>query len=309
MPLDPVLRKVLDSMPDMGDFDYSSINILENRKAEEAESKKWKPGTPEVDSKDYSIAVEGGTIGARLYSKKDSDDALIVFFHGGGFVFGSIASYDYICRTMAVYSGCKVLSVGYRLAPEHKFPTAANDALSSYLWARENQSELGINSKKIAVAGDSAGGNLAAAVSLMCRDGRKPMPALQLLLYPVMGYDTFSPSQSEFSDGYNLNNSYTRWFTEKYIRSEADLSNPYFSMMNQDDLTRLPETIVFTAEFDTLRDPAEAFVYRLREAGTEATGVRALGMFHAYVSHISTSRAARNFFRMACRLVSDRLQD
>ncbi len=309
MPLDPVLRKVLDSMPDMGDFDYSSINILENRKAEEAESKKWKPGTPQVDSKDYSIAVEGGTIGARLYSKKDSDDALIVFFHGGGFVFGSIASYDYICRTMAVYSGCKVLSVGYRLAPEHKFPTAANDALSSYLWARENQSELGINSKKIAVAGDSAGGNLAAAVSLMCRDGRKPMPALQLLLYPVMGYDTFSPSQSEFSDGYNLNNSYTRWFTEKYIRSEADLSNPYFSMMNQDDLTRLPETIVFTAEFDTLRDPAEAFVYRLREAGTEATGVRALGMFHAYVSHISTSRAARNFFRMACRLVSDRLQD
>ncbi len=309
MPLDPVLRKVLDSMPDMGDFDYSSINILENRKAEEAESKKWKPGTPQVDSKDYSIAVEGGTIGARLYSKKDSDDALIVFFHGGGFVFGSIASYDYICRTMAVYSGCKVLSVGYRLAPEHKFPTAANDALSSYLWARENQSELGINSKKIAVAGDSAGGNLAAAVSLMCRDGRKPMPALQLLLYPVMGYDTFSPSQSEFSDGYNLNNSYTRWFTEKYIRSEADLSNPYFSMMNQDDLTRLPETIVFTAEFDTLRDPAEAFVYRLRDAGTEATGVRALGMFHAYVSHISTSRAARNFFRMACRLVSDRLQD
>ena len=239
MPLDPILRKVLDQMPDMSNFDYDSINIEENRKAEEAESRKRKPDTPDVESMDYSIDARDGRINARLYSGSGSGDALIVFFHGGGFVFGTIDSYDYICRTMAVYSGCKVLSVGYRLAPEHKFPTAANDALLSYLWAREHSSELGVKSSRIAVSGDSAGGNLAAAVSLMCKDGAGPMPALQLLLYPVMGYDTVSDSQREFSAGYNLNNSYTRWFTEKYIRTEADLSNPYFSIMNHNDLPAL----------------------------------------------------------------------
>lgn len=307
MPLDPVLRKALESMQDTNNFDYNSINIEEYRKTEEAESRKGKPDTPEMECRDYSIPVEGGTIEGRLYSADNPCDALIIFFHGGGFVFGTIDSYDYLCRTMALYSGCRVISVGYRLAPEHKFPTAVNDALMSYLWAREHAIELKINRDKIAVAGDSAGGNIAAAVSLMCKDYGKQMPAMQLLLYPVMGYDTTSSSQREFSQGYNLNNSYTGWFTEKYIRSGEDIASPYFSIMNHGDLSGLPETIVFTAEFDTLRDPAETFVYRLREAGTEATGVRALGMFHAFASHMSTSTSARNFFRMACRLLSDKL--
>lgn len=308
MPLDPVLRKALESMPDTGGSDYSAIDILENRKAEEAESRKPRPDTPDLHAEDFSIGVEGGTITSRLYWGDDSTDALIVFFHGGGFVFGSVDSYDYICRNISLYSGCRVLSVGYRLAPEHRFPTAANDAFASYLWARGHSWDLNVSPERMAVAGDSAGGNLAAAVSLMCKDKGEPLPALQLLLYPVMGYDTTSPSQRDYSDGYNLDSSYTRWFTEKYIRDSNDLSNPYFSIMKHPDLSGLPETIVFTAEFDTLRDPGEAFVQRLREAGTEATGVRALGMFHAFASHITASRSARNFLRMACGIVGDKLR-
>ncbi len=307
MPLDPVLRKTLDTMPDMNNFDYNSINIKEYRKTEAYESRKTRPDAPNAETQDFVIGVEGGEIGARLYSTENSSDALIVFFHGGGFVFGSIDSYDYICRTMAHYSGCRILSVGYRLAPEHKFPTAVNDAFAAYMWAREHSSELKANSNRIAVSGDSAGGNLAAAVTLMCKDTGKPMPQLQLLFYPVIGYDTTSFSQSEYSGGYNLDNPYTKWFTEKYIRGKADLIHPYYSILSHDNLSGMPETIVFTAEYDTLRDPAETLVYRLREAGTEATGIRALGMFHAFVSHISTSNAARNFFRMACGLASQKL--
>ena len=307
MPLDPVLRKVLDSMPDVDNFDYSSIDIGEYRKMEEAGTRNGKPATPGISSRDYSIDVEGGSIRARLYSPNTQPDALIVFYHGGGFVFGTIETYDYICRAMALYSGCKILSVAYRLAPEHKFPTAVNDAFTSYLWAMEHSEKLGVKSHKIAVAGDSAGGNLAAAVSLKCLDEGKRMPAAQLLLYPVMGFDTASLSQKEFSSGYNLNNSYTRWFTERYLRSWDDVMSPYFSIMNHKGLSSLPETIVFTAEFDTLRDPAEQFVYMLREAGTEATGVRALGMFHAFASHIEASVAARNFLRMACGLIAGKI--
>ncbi len=307
MPLDPVLRKILDSMPDMRNFDYGSINIEEYRRAEAGESRKTVPGAPFAETHDYVIEVDGGTIGARLYSSEKASDSLIVFFHGGGFVFGSLDSYDYICRTMALYSGCRILSVGYRLAPEHKFPTAVNDAFAAYMWAREQCSRLKVDVNRIAVSGDSAGGNLAAAVTLMCKDTGKPMPALQLLFYPVIGYDTTSFSQMEFTDGYNLDNYYTKWFTEKYIRDEADLLHPYYSILNHGDLSGLPEAIVFTAEYDTLRDPAETFVYRLRAAGNEATGLRALGMFHAFVSHISTSTAARNFFSMACSLASQKL--
>lgn len=308
MPLDPALRKILRAMPNTNIIGYNSIDIEEYRKNEEIESRNTKIDTPDLETSNHSIEVEKGNIVARLYSPRNSSEALLVFFHGGGFVFGTLDSYDYICRTMAKHSGCKVLSVGYRLAPDYKFPTAVNDAFSSYMWAREHAPELRIDDRRIAVAGDSAGGNLAAAVSLMCKDLEKPLPALQLLLYPVLGYDITSNSIGEFSEGYNLNNSYTRWFTDKYIRDDADLSNPYFSIMSHPDLSGLPETIVFTAEFDILRDLAEAFVYGLRAANTEATGIRALGMFHAFASHISTSTAARNFLIMACKLVADKLQ-
>ncbi len=207
----------------------------------------------------------------------------IVFYHGGGWVVGSIDSHDGLCRMLANRCGAVVVSVEYRLAPEHKFPAAADDAFAAACWVAQNAAELGIHHDRLAVAGDSAGGNLAAVVSLMARDRGFPALACQMLLYPVTDHDFTRSSYVEHAQGRFLTRAAMIWFFEQYLESPADVTNPYVSPLHAADLSRLPPAIVLSAEFDPLCDEAIAYGNRLHAEGTPVTMLHAPGLLHGFL--------------------------
>ena len=309
MPLDPDLKNLLQMMEQIGMPDISKVTPKEFRDFNDSASVALNhEEIPIAEVKDHDIPVDGGDIKARLYSGFGSN-ALIIYFHGGGFVFGNLQTHDSVCRLIAKESGCNVLSVDYRLAPEHKFPTAVNDAYAAYSWVLDNCGSLGIAKGKIGLAGDSAGSNLSAVISMKARDNGLQIPKAQLLFYPVVAADISSKSHREFSDGYFLTGALSAWFMKQYMNSPSDLLNPEFAVMNSSDFSGIPETIVFTAEYDPLRDQGESFVARLRANGTNATGVRALGMIHGFASFFEISRSARNYLLMAAHAIGRILMD
>jgi acetyl esterase len=176
-----------------------------------------------------------------------------------------------------------VVSVGYRLAPEHKFPAAPEDCYSATTWVAENAAEIGADPHRIAVGGDSAGGNLAAAVALMARDRRGPALVHQLLVYPMVGTDYATASYLRNADGYILTRDAMMWFWDQYLRSAADEADPYAVPLRAGDLRDLPPALVITAEYDPLQDEGEAYAARLREAGVRATTARYDGMPHGFL--------------------------
>ncbi len=305
MALDPDIAKVLQMIsdlrvPNLRDLEVKDIrNLVDNNML-------MKENIEIGRVADMSLGDEN--IQARLYEPKDATKSLILYFHGGGFVFGSIESYDSVCRRAAMESRSKVLSVAYRLAPEHKFPTAVEDAFTSYVWARENAMDLDIDPSRIALAGDSAGGNISAVVSLMVKDRGLEKPRLQVLFYPSLGADFFSKSIREFSDVFFLT---TRdmlgWFGEMYLRDLTDILNPYFSPIVNPDLSGLPEAIIITAENDSLRDQGEAYIEKLRSAGTPVTGIRAMGMIHSFLKFTPIVPAAADITNMIWSLVGKKL--
>ncbi len=305
MALDPDIAKVLQMIsdlrvPNLRDLEVKDIrNLVDNNML-------MKENIEIGRVADMSLGDEN--IQARLYEPKDATRSLILYFHGGGFVFGSIESYDSVCRRAAMESRSKVLSVAYRLAPEHKFPTAVEDAFTSYVWARENAMDLDIDPSRIALAGDSAGGNISAVVSLMVKDRGLEKPRLQVLFYPSLGADFFSQSIREFSDVFFLT---TRdmlgWFGEMYLRDLTDILNPYFSPIVNPDLSGLPEAIIITAENDSLRDQGEAYIEKLRSAGTPVTGIRAMGMIHSFLKFTPIVPAAADITNMIWSLVGKKL--
>ncbi len=307
MPLDPDLKKLLQMMEQIGLPDVSKVTPKEFREFNDSASVALNSEEIKLDEvRDIQIPVEGEKIKARLYLTGKSN-ALIMYFHGGGFVFGNLDTHDALCRLIARESGCKVLSVDYRLAPEHKFPIAFSDSYDAYKWALENAGELGVEKNLIALSGDSAGGNLSAAVSMQARDQKIQMPALQALFYPVVGVDYSSQSHREFSDGYFLTGELSEWFGRQYVRGPEDFMDPRFSVQLAGNFAGFPETIVFTAEYDPLRDQGEAFVSRLRSHGVPATGIRALGMMHGFASFFEVSESARNYVIMAAKLMGQKL--
>ena len=305
MALDPDIAKVLQMIsdlrvPNLRDLEVKDIrNLVDNNML-------MKENIEIGRVADMSLGDEN--IQARLYEPKDATRSLILYFHGGGFVFGSIESYDSVCRRAAMESRSKVLSVAYRLAPEHKFPTAVEDAFTSYVWARKNAMNLDIDPGRIALAGDSAGGNISAVVSLMVKDRGLEKPRLQVLFYPSLGADFFSQSIREFSDVFFLT---TRdmlgWFGEMYLRDLTDILNPYFSPIVNPDLSGLPEAIIITAENDSLRDQGEAYIEKLRSAGTPVTGIRAMGMIHSFLKFTPIVPAAADITNMIWSLVGKKL--
>ncbi len=306
MPVDPEIRKFLDQVSALNEIDLDKINPKLFRETMDNSGVALRNSVVNVEKvEDFRIPVENGIITARLYTPDAGSDSLIVYFHGGGFVFGNTDSYDNVCRFISKNSGSKVLSVNYRLAPEHKFPTAVEDALSAYKWALSNISEFGVNPEKLAISGDSAGGNLCASISIICRDRKIRLPKFQALFYPVVTPDIASHSHREFSSGLFLTGKMSAWFMKQYINSREDLVDPRYNILGVDDLSGLPETFVFTAEFDMLRDQGETFVSKLNEQGTKATGIRALGMVHGFISFYEQSNSANNFLIMASRLMGD----
>lgn len=226
----------------------------------------------------------GGPIGLRVYTPVgDGPFPLMVFFHGSGFVVCSLDTHDAMCRNLCAGTGCVVVSVDYRLAPEHKFPAAPDDCLAATRWAAENASSLNADAARIFVAGDSAGGNLAAVTALRIRDEGGPALLGQLLIYPVTDYyDSNMPSMTENAEGFGLGRDGMIWFWNHYLADPADGNHPHASPFRAADLSRLPPALVVTAQYDPLRDEGEAYAARLRQAGVPTEMKRWDGVNHGF---------------------------
>ena len=230
-----------------------------------------------------TIPGPGGPLPVRIYRPKDGLRGALVYFHGGGWVIGSLEGADATCRALTNRSRCVVISIGYRLAPETKFPGPVDDAFAAVRWVADNAEDLRIDPARIAVGGSSAGGNLAAAAALVARDRGGPKIAFQLLTVPVTELSSRAASHREFSEGYGLTAADMEWFGRHYVRSEADADEPYASVLRA-DLHDLPPAFVITAECDPLRDDGEAYAERLRALGIAARYKRYPGMFHGFMS-------------------------
>lgn len=243
------------------------------------------PATPLPVVRDLSLPGPGGAIKARLY-RPSADGVLpgLVFFHGGGWVIGDLDSHDDLCRDLAAETHCAVLAVDYRLAPEHRFPAAADDAIAATGWVQANAAGLGIDARRLAVGGDSAGGNLAAVCALASRDAGSPLAA-QLLIYPVTDMSRLDgESYRSNAEGYGLTAGAMAWFRDHYLADAAAAQDWRVSPLLASDLGRLPPALVVTAEFDVLRSEGEAYARQLAAAGVPTELRRYDGMIHGFAS-------------------------
>lgn len=237
----------------------------------------------DVAETDVSIPGPAGKIRARHYGPDEGEAPVLVFYHGGGFVLGGIDTHNNLCQLICRDAGVHVLSVDYRLAPEHKAPAAVEDAFAAYRWALDHAADLGADPHRVAVGGDSAGGNLAAVVSQRARDEGIRLPALQLLLYPVTNQANDTRSRNLFAEGYWLTKRNMDWFTEQYVGgSGLDPADPRVSPLLSGDLSGLPPALVLIAGFDPLRDEGNQYADALRAAGN-AVDAREFGpLIHAF---------------------------
>lgn len=295
MPLDYQCKTLLELIAQQGLPELSSMEVAAARTLREAQ--KLPPG-PATDVREHRVAGPGGELAVREYRPLGATGTLgaLVYFHGGGFVLGSLDSHDALCRQLTVDSGCALFSVDYRLAPEHKFPRAVDDAYAAACWAHEHAAKLGIVPTRIAVGGDSAGGALATAVAMLAKQRGGPALAFQLLLYPVTDLRSFdTPSYLENATGYYLTHASMIWFRDHYLASAADRSDPRASPLACQDLQGLPPALVITAEYDPLRDEAEAYARALQAAGVPCKLTRYDGAIHAFASmyaYLDVGRAA-----------------
>ncbi|MHB1492378.1 MAG: alpha/beta hydrolase [Thermoplasmataceae archaeon] len=308
MTLDPSMRNILEmyrnlNFPKLNEISIDDLREIMNNSNVMQESE----AVNHIE--DLSFDSDGSQIRCRLYDPKKPGNGLIIYFHGGGFIWGGIESSDSVCRRFANVSGAKVLSVDYRLAPEHKFPAAVNDGFNAFLWAYNNSTKLGIDREKIALVGDSSGGNIAASSCLKLKDNEYPLPLLQVLFYPFMGPDFFSESMREFSEGYFLTMEEMNWIGDNYLESRKDAIDPYFSPVLHENLKGLPEAIIVTAEYDPLRDQGEMYVSRLYSAGVPVTSIRGKGMIHGFLGLFSVARAADSIITMVFSLIGSRLNE
>jgi acetyl esterase len=217
----------------------------------------------------------------------------LLYFHGGGFVIGSIATHDRLCRRLAALSGCMVLSLDYRLAPEHRFPAAVDDAFASLAWLLREAPSLGIDADRIAVGGDSAGGTLAAACAIHARDRGWPL-ALQLLIYPGTSPDQSTPSHRELGQGYLLESGLIDWFFAHYLRTPQDRQDWRFAPLVHPDLREVAPAWIALAQYDPLRDEGRLYAERLRDARVDADCRVFRGMIHSFMQFGGLVAAARN---------------
>lgn len=247
-----------------------------------------------AQTRDQTIPSRGGPLPVRLYlPRSPGKRPLILFFHGGGWMIGDLDGHDNICRRLCRDSDALVISVAYRLAPAHKFPAAVEDAYDALLWAAENAAELGADPGCLFVAGDSAGGNLAAVAALMARDLSGPAITGQILIYPSVDSSRLYPSKERQADGPVISMADMLFFVDHYQRQESDRQLPYLSPMNAESHAGLPPALIITAGYDPLRDEGAAYGDRLMESGVQVTHVDYPDMVHGFLSFpASATRAA-----------------
>ncbi|UJW34596.1 alpha/beta hydrolase [Saccharothrix sp. AJ9571] len=253
-----------------------------------------KPIEP-VHTRELTIPAPTGGIEATLYTPEGLPEpsGLLVFFHGGGWVVGTRNSHDNTARFLAKHAGVRVLSVDYRLAPEHPFPAAAEDALAAFDYAHAKAGELGADPARIAVGGDSAGGNLAAVTALVTTRRGGPAPAFQLLFYPAVDLSTRRRSREIFGDGFFLTDAQMTWFADHYAPEGVDRTDIRMSPLLAEDLSGLPPAYLATAGFDPLRDEGEAYAKKLEEAGVPVALNRQEDLIHGYVNFLGIGRRFR----------------
>ena len=281
MPLDPQAQVIVDFMASIG-FTFDGATPEELRAGMSAGATPSPIAMSSVT--DRTIPGPAGAIPIRIYRPStDADLPVVTFFHGGGWVVGDLESHDHCCRVIASKAECVVVAVDYRLAPEAKFPAAIDDAWAATEWVVANADELGVDASRLAVAGDSAGGNLAAVVANMSRDHEHVEIIQQVLIYPVTDGACDRPSMTENAEGYFLTRSAMDWFHDHYTVTVADLDDPRYSPILS-DLAGAPSAVIVTAGFDPLRDQGNAYATKLVEAGVDVDHVEYEGMIHGFFS-------------------------
>ncbi|MGZ4700487.1 MAG: alpha/beta hydrolase [Ilumatobacteraceae bacterium] len=275
MPLHPQAESLLALMAELGEPPLESCTPTQAR---EIRAKRQRPSTEPIH---HTRDLDAGGVPARLYRPSDHGDlGLLVYLHGGGWVIGSRDTHDNVCRILANSSGHAVLSVDYRLAPEHPFPAAIDDAVAATSWAYANAATLGCSPDRLAIGGDSAGGNLSIVVCHL-----RPVPLrYQLLVYPATDLTCSLPSHIENAEGPSLTTRGIAWFIDHYASGASDLVDPRLSPLfaADDVLAASPPTLVITAEYDPLRDEGDAYAARLASLGVPTSHVRFSGMYHGF---------------------------
>jgi acetyl esterase len=288
MALDPQAANVIELVIKSGRPPYHQLSPKDARQMFRETRPASTPPAPQIGAV-RELMAEGpaGPIPLRLYRPAGVADSrrlpVLVYFHGGGWVIGDLETHDVLCRQVTAEAGVSVVAVDYRLAPEHKYPAAVDDAWAATRWIVAHAAELGIDAERVAVGGDSAGGNLAAVVALFARDASAPRIALQLLIYPVTDLASESQSYADLADGYMLTRDSMRWFRAQYLSKEEDAANWRVSPLRAPSLAGAAPALVITAGYDPLRDEGDAYARRLREAGVTVDAVCFGGMIHGFV--------------------------
>jgi len=285
MPIDPQTQKLLDAAKASG---LPPVYWLQYPRARQRMFNAFiiKDTPIEVGKvEDVQIPCTWGKMMARIYTPAGTGPfPVVVFFHGGGWVLNSVETHDSVCRHITRMSECILVSVEYRLSPECKFPGPVDDAYSATQWVYDNAAKFNGIPDKLAVAGDSSGGNQAAVVTLLSRDRNGPPIKLQVLVYPVMDY--FFPGTQSYIDvatGFSLSRDQMIWFWNHYLNPDDDVNNPYICPLRAETLSNLPPAVIFTAENDPLRDEGELYAKRLSEVGIDVSLTRYDGLMHGYI--------------------------
>ena len=283
MPVDPQLQPLLDLLATSG---APSITSLQPEAAR-ALMAAMRGNAREVEVHtiaDHTAPGPAGDVPVRVYSPAgEGPFPLLVWIHGGGWVLGSVEESDPVARGLSVAADCVVASIEYRLAPEHPFPAGLEDCWAALRWCVDHADDLRVDPDRLAIGGDSAGGNLAAACTVLARDAGGPPLRFQLLVYPVVDFDATTRSMVDNAEGYLLTREVMQWFYNHYTNPDQR-NDPRAAPLRADDLSGLPPALVITAEYDPLRDEGEAYGRRLAEAGVPVTVTRYDGMIHAFFS-------------------------
>ncbi len=309
MPLDADIQQILDLLSPPGAPDLSSLGLEKARTLSMARVGLMGPPEEVATVTNRDIPGPLGPIGLRIYHPGgEAPLPVVLYFHGGGWVLCSLDTHDGTCRRLCNLSGAVVVSVDYRLAPEHRFPAPLEDCFAALAWIVEHGSTLGIDNSRVAVAGDSAGGNLAAATALLARERGGPGLRHQLLIYPVLDHAMDSVSYHDNAEGFFLTAAAMAWFWDHYLGDASRGAEPLASPLRAANLQGLPSATVITAEFDPLRDEGETYGRRLQEAGVACTVERFDGMLHGFFSMHDFIAKARLATELAAAALRDALR-